>query len=634
MATEKKHTPINVGKKLKYKEQYDLYTVQLVHRRRFPWWWLLLLLLPLLLFIKCHKDIEVRCFEPDTNYPVTEQLVTISYQSHFLWDEGRFLANDSIILTQETDSTGTTVFRDLPCSVYSYIFYCLSKVSITAESDCYTAVDEEHNFHYTRHVDLCMPPKREDLHVKLVDLETGDPLPDGVLKYKYMEAGQERMDSAKADPSGVVTIPQMRYCSVMKLLHGSCYGYADTTKVDIPCHQLIVPDDNATLCLRPLKERFSFYVKNVETKEPIPGAICEVTLTHPISGKVDGPHMVSTSTDGKGIVVYEESFVLSVIGVKAHKEHFRDSVLTGGPWTVEKFIVQDTVTRTIWLKPLPYTTEFVNVDSVTGVPIPGVKNIVKVIDPDGTVHTSEEFSNSNGVFLVNAKEDSKVEIESIKDPEYKQKRTVLPIFKDVKDKKIRMSPNIVKLLFRTVNAIKPSELVPNCHLRVIGSISGKLSPDNSGAGVFEVTFNRGELLTIVASRKDWRTTTDKVNAKNYDYLKADQTRRDIPLELPCNAGEEAEKGVNEMHHNRTYSMGQAEGKASIWVDFYDEPDHLKIIDGEGNVVVSQMVKDMNEGGTNPIEFSFKGGAVTVIIETSTKNGSSWRYILNCPHEPI
>ena len=152
-----------------------------------------------------------------------------------------------------------------------------------------------------------------------------------------------------------------------------------------------------------------------------------------------------------------------------------------------------------------------------------------------------------------------------------------------------------------------------------------------------MTFRRGESLTIVASRKDWKTTTDKVNAKNYDYLKVDQERRDIPLKQdlpPCNAGEEAEKGKNEMHHSRKYGMGQEEGKASIWVDFYSEPDHLKIVDGEGNVVVDQMVKDKNEGGTNPIEFSFKGGSVTVIIETSTKNGSSWKYTLNCPHAPI
>lgn len=633
MDKDKQIRPINISKKLKYTEKHNLYTVQLVHRR-FPWW-LLLFLLPLLLLIQCHKDIEVSCMEPDTNAPIEQQPITMEYQAHFLWNDGRFLANDSIKLTQKTDSTGTTIFKDLPCSLYSYIFYCLSKASFTAKSDCHAAVDEEHNFHYTCHIDLKMLPRREDLHIKLLDLETSDPLPDGILEYKYVELGEVKTDSAKADPAGVVTIPQMRYCSIMKLLHGSCYGYADTAKVDVPCQDLILANDSSALRLRPIKERFTFFVKNVETKEPIPGAKCEVSLTHPVSGKIDGPHVVTTSTDGKGIAVYGESFILSIIGIKAHKEHFQDSILTGGPWTVEKFIKQDDNTRTIWLKPLPYTQEFVNVDSITGRPIPGVKNIVKVTDHDGTVHTSEETSNSHGVFPVEAKEDSKVEIVSIKDPDYKQKRTVLPKFKDVKDKKIRMSPVMVKLPFRTVNATKPGELVPNCNLKVSGSISGSLSPSNSGSGSFEVTFRRSENLTIVASRKNWITTTDKVNAKNYDYLKVDQERRDIPLKQnlpPCSAGKNTPKGANEMHHSRTYGMGQEEGNASIWVDFYNEPDHLKIVDGEGNVVLDRMVKNKNEGGgQNPIPFHFKGGSVTVIIETSTQNGSSWEYVLNCPH---
>lgn len=632
MAKDKQMCPINVSKKLKYTDEYDLYTVQMVHRR-FPWW-ILLLLLPLLLFVQCHKDIEVACLEPDTNAPIEDQPVTMEYEAHFLWNKGRFFANDSIKLTQKTDSMGTTVFKDLPCSVYSYIFYCLSKASFTAKSDCHVAVGEEHKFHYTRHVDLEMLPRREDLHIKLLDLETSDPLPDGVLKYRYVELGEEKTDSVKADPAGVATIPQMRYCSTMKLLHGLCYGYADTTKADVQCKELVLPNDSSALRLRPIKKRFTFFVKNAETKEPIPGSTCEVSLTHPVSGKVDGPHVVTTSTDGKGIAVYGESFILSVIGIRAHKEHFRDSVLSDGPWTVEKFVKQDDDTRTIWLKPLPYTQEFINVDSITGKPIPGVKNIVKVTDHDGTVHTSEEISNRNGVFPVEAKEDSKVEIVSVKDPDYKQKRTLLPKFKDVKDKKIRMAPNMVKLLFRTVNAVKPGELVPNCNLKVFGTISGNLSPTNSGSGAFEVTFRRAEDLTIVASRKNWIPTTDKVNAKNYDYLQISQERRDIPLKQnlpPCSAGINTPKGNDEMYHSRTYGMGQEEGNASIWVDFYSEPDHLKIIDGEGNVVLDRMVRNQNEGGQNPIPFHFKGGSVTVIIDTSTQNGSSWEYVLNCPH---
>ena len=632
MANDKQIRPINIGKKIKYEEKYDLYTVQLIHQR-FPWW-LLLLLLPLLLFIKCHKDIEVNCIEPNTNIPIESQDVTIEYKSHFLFNNGSFFTNDKIELTQQTDSMGKTVFRDLPCSVYSYIFYCLSVASYTAESDCHAAVNEKHNFHYTHHVKLEMKPRREDLHVKLLDLETKDPLPDGIIIYKYFELGKEQIDSAKADAAGIVTIPQMRYCSFMTQLLGQCYGYADTTKVEVPCQSIVSADDSTALLLRPIKERFTFFVKNNETKQPIPNAKCEITLTHP-SGRIEGPHIVHTSIDGKGIGVYVDAFIRSVIRIKAHKEHYRDSILTGGPWTVEDFIKQPDNVRTIWLKPLPYTQEFINVDSINGKPIPGVKNIIKVTDPDGTVHESEEISNRNGIFPVEAKEDSKVEIISTKDPDNKNKKTILPVFKDIKDNKIRMSPYIVRLSFRTVNAMKHGELVPNCNLRISGSVSGNIpTPNNSKDGVFTVEFRRSEYLTIVASRKNWVTTTDKVKAKNYDYLQMDHERRDIPLKQnlpPCNAGKNTPKGANEMHHSKTYGMGQEEGNASIWVDFYSEPDYLKIIDGNGDVVLEKIVKDKNEGGQNPIPFHFRGGSVTVIIETSKQNGSSWEYILNCPH---
>lgn len=633
MAKDKQLRPIEVSKEIRYTADSDIYIVQMKRPRRFPWW-IILLLLPLLLLIRCNKDIEVLCCEAETNLPVGRQDVNMTYQAHYLWDNGRLFATDTISITQTTDSIGVATFRNLPCSVYSYIFYCLSKVTFRSACDCYEDINEPYNFHLSRHVELLMQPRREDLHVKLVDLETGDPLPGAILRYKYTEAGQERIDSVQADAAGIATMPMVRLCSVVDLLHGQCYGYADTTRADVPCRFLVTPSDSMALRLRPLKERFTFFVKNVETKQPIPAAECAVSLTHPISKKVDGPHIVMTSIDGKGIVVYDETFVLSTIHIKAHKEHYRDSILTGGPWTVEKFIKQDDDTRTIWLKPLPYTSEFINLDSITGKPIAGVRNIIKVTDPDGTEHTSEEISNRNGVFPVEAKEDSKIEIISIDDPGYKKKHTEIPRFRDRQEREIRMSPNMVSLVFRTVNASKPNELLPNCNLRVYGSISGDLPPAASGTGAFEVSFRKNENLTIRATRTNWVPTTDKVNAKNFDYLSFDQERRDIPLKQnlpPCSAGKHTPKASNEMHHERTYGMGQEEGTASIWVDFYDEPDRLRLIDGEGNVILDRMVRNKNQGGMNPIPFRFKGGSVTVIIETSMMNGSSWEYILNCPN---
>lgn len=600
-------------------------------KKKFPWW-LFLCLLPLLLLIKCKKDVEVTCYDPATQIEIPGMNVSLDYTSHFLWKDGRFFVNDSISKTAVTDSTGKVIFKDLPCSVYSYIFYCLGKMGIEAENECHMVERDNYNFHYRRHIKLEAEPRREDLHIKLLDLETGDPLPDGRIIYRYREIDEELTDTAKANPDGVVTIPAMRYCDNMDMLLGQSYGYADTMRIDMPNRQMLVADDSTAVRLRPLKERFTFFVKNEDTKEPIPGAICEVYLTNP-NGRTDGPNTVTTSTDGKGIAVYEDTFILSVINITAHKEHFRDSVLTGGPWTVEEFIKQDENTRTIWLKPLPYVQELVNVDSISRRPIPGVTNIIKVTDVDGTEHMYEEISNSNGVFPVEAKEDSKVEIISTKNPEYYDKKTEIEKFRKVDDKKIPMKPETVKLKFRTINASKPSQLVPNCTLNVTGSISGSLPPTNSGSGEFEVEFRKFEYLTIVASRANWVPTTDKVSNKNYDYLKVDQERRDIPLKQnlpPCSAGNLNAKQTNEMNHQRTYGMGIEEGNASIWVDFFDEPDHLKVVDGAGNILINKNIQNKNAGGVNPIPFHFRGGSVTVIITTSPNRGSSWEYRLNCP----
>lgn len=622
--------PIVVIKEEK-KEEKKEEEVEEPKKKKFPWW-IFLCLLPLLLFIRCSKDVAVQCVEGNNQLEIAGAEVSLEYTSHFLWNNGRFFDNDTVRLVQSTDSTGVTVFKDLKCSVYSYIFYCLSKMTIGAKDGCYMSRDDEYNFHYRHNITLEMEPRREDLHVRLLDLETEDPLPDAWLVYRYHENDSVFIDSVRTNPDGVATIPEMRYCSDMELLQGQSYGYADTLRTDVPCKDLLVGDDSTALRLRPLKERFTFFVKNLDTKEPIPGAVCEVFLTHP-SGKVFGPNIVTTSTDGKGIAIYEESFVLSVIDITAHKEHYNDSILTGGPWTVEEFIKQDDETRTIWLRPLPYVQEFINVDSITGKPVPGVTNIIRVINADGTETEYEEISNSNGVFPVEAKEDSKVVIISKKGPEYYDRHTEIEKFRDATDRRIPMRPETVTLKFRTINAAKPGVLVPNCTLQVSGSISGALPPSTSGSGEFNVTFRKVEYLSIKASRNNWVPTTDKVTNKNYEYLKEDQERRDIPMKQdlpPCNAGMNTPKGNNEMNHQRTYGMGVEEGNASIWVDFYSEPDHLKVVDGEGNVLINKSVLRKNEGGPNPIPFHFRGGSVTIIITTSSNNNSSWEYKLNCP----
>lgn len=254
---------INVKSNMKYKEEYDQYTFQLCHKRNY--WWLLLLLLPLLLFIKCSKDITVTCMDGEGNFPIESQSVQLDYSAHYLYNDGKFLASDSISIIQKTDTDGSTTFEDLPCSVFSYLFYCLQEATFSVESECYKPIIENHNFHYNRQVTLKMEPFRKDLYIKLLDRETRDELPDGKLIYRYIDNNEEKTDSVEADAAGVVRIPQMRYCSSMTEITGCCYGYEDETRKDVLNKNLVSVCDSTTLLLRPIMERFTFFAKNNQT---------------------------------------------------------------------------------------------------------------------------------------------------------------------------------------------------------------------------------------------------------------------------------------------------------------------------------------------------------------------------------
>lgn len=617
---------ININSSIRYKEEYDLYTFRMCHKRN--WWWLLLLLLPLLLFVKCSKDITVTCIDSEGNFPVAGQEVKLDYTAHFLYNDGKFLADEPISIVQETDSTGCTTFEDLPCSVFSYIFYCLQQADYSVGSECYGQADEKHNLHYVWNVEIELEPFRTDLYIKLMDKETLDVLPDAKVVYRYIDNGEEKTDSAEADAAGIAVIPQMRYCSVIDKITGSCYGYMDEVRMDIPNQKLAEVSDSTALLLTPIMERFDFFVKNKISKQPIPEALCDVSLTHPGLSRTVTTRRVTTSIDGKGVAVYDSAFVLSVINIQASKVNYYDGELEGGPWVVEEFIKQDEDTRTVWLTPKPYVQEFVNIDSINGEPIPGVENVIRIISLDGTTSTITEISNRNGVFPISATEDDRIEIVSTKNNEYIPKKTIVPLFKEA-EKEIRMQPEMGTVVFRTV-VDGTGRVLPGCQLKITGSISGNIPPTNSGNGVFEVNMRKAENISIVASKSGYAPNTTKVrNARFHELAKSPQARRDIPLipVPPCGGGSIVSKGASGRNHQATYGMGQLVGNTTIDVDFYSEPDILTVYDGpkaQGTPIINRRI--IQNKMVIPIHFT--QGAVTVVITSS--DSSSWEYVVNCP----
>lgn len=631
---------LKLNSTIKYENGNDSYYVQMT-RRHFPWW--ILLLLPLLLLIQCEKDICVTITDCETGEKICNQDVLLEYQAHLIFKDDGLCFSDSLSVVQQTDETGTACFTKLPCSLFSYIFYCLSDCDIIAGGGCYEIDSLKTNFHYTNHLDICLTQKYVDAKIKIYDAESGYVLPDGVLRYEYVENdGTIRTDTLKADADGMVTIPHVKYCSNIKLLHASCDGYEDAEKTEIPCTDLLDPDsENSAMRLKPLKERFTFFVCDKDTKKPIPYAECAVTLTNP-DGTVE-KRTVHTSTDGRGIAVYDkDAFVLAVIAIHASKAYYKDGDLEGGPFTVRDFIPQPDTVRTIWLEPDPFTIVFKDIDCQTKKPIAGVVNTIKITDPAGNVTTITRTSDSKGVFPITAKEGSKIEITAEKKPYYITTQYIVSSFKN-KTEVIELCPEMVTIRFRTVDNAT-WDILPGCTLKITGSISGSLMPKNSGGGSFDVTFRRDERITIIAEKSGYKGNYDKVKNNTYAELTSspDQKRRDIPLKKTpppskyptqeCNGGGSVLKPTSSdvKYSVETYILGMPSGSVNVSYDFMSVPDAIQIYDGTD--ITGKPIYDSNGfvSGKNTVSVKFTKGAITIVLTSNKTESTAWSYEVHCP----
>lgn len=184
---------IFIGKKVKYTDEHNLYTLQMVHRR-FPWWILLLLLIPLL-FIRCNKNLAVVC--TDNGKPVVNEEVQLHYTSYYFLSKKA--VNDAIDLT---DSLGEAHFR-IKCSVYSYIFHCMARGYASADIRN-IEVSKSFYYHFTRKVHLALNDDTEDMLVKDDD-ELPKPTENcGVHFSGIMLSDEEEYDAANDPVASII----------------------------------------------------------------------------------------------------------------------------------------------------------------------------------------------------------------------------------------------------------------------------------------------------------------------------------------------------------------------------------------------------------------------------------------------
>ena len=626
-------------KKFKYSKNNGNYTFQL-RKRNWKWLWLLLLLPLLLLFVRCEKSIDIETIDAVSKVGISDVDVSIDYTAHFLFKDGHLFVSEDIHKELKTDENGKGTFSDLPCSVFSYVFYMFSKVQYNATEACHSllAPPVTSLFHYIWSKTLEMTPNTTDLDLYVVDRETMETLAGASVFYSFELSGQTFSDSLKTTAAGTCKIENVPECGMVTLSKVYCYGYADTTNVVISVPVALACVDSAKVKLTPLKQRFTYYVKNKYTKEPIPGATVEVTLT---TGNNVLRGQSTTNVDGKGFGVYEDAFVLANVDLKASKTHYKDGSLES-KYTVEEFAALPDSSRTIFLEPEPYMEQFQNVDSITGTPISGVNNEIQINSISGSNETVTEVSNRNGIFYVKAMEGDHIFINSDKSPYYYPKETSIKSFS--KGEIIKMKPKVTDLAFRTIDG-ETNELLPQCSLSITTSKSHISQPTSSGNGVFTVkNVFVGETISIAASKTGYTTNSDKVrNAEVLELMNATQERRDIPLfvELPpCDAGDQGQNDVKAgtVSQPQSYNMGSNQGKFDITYDTGTScTDCIELYNhksGEdyrsGHMIWSSGQIATGTTCKATVYFSY-GSVITIVVTTGPSDGSLWNYHITCPY---
>jgi hypothetical protein len=217
-----------VTKGFKFTTNKDLYELKL--SRWSKWWWLLLLLLllPLLLLIRLEKTIYVKLQHPDERSYLIGEDVRLNYHRSFLYDNGHFFTNDTVMKVERTGSGTYATFAKLEYSVYSWIFKRGNPLVLTAQTDCYLADTLRRRFHSVSDGDtlvLKLKPKYQPLDFVVRDARTGQPISGARTHIIVRDRAYKYSDTVYSDEAGIARFSRIPLCGEMQLVYGVQYGY-------------------------------------------------------------------------------------------------------------------------------------------------------------------------------------------------------------------------------------------------------------------------------------------------------------------------------------------------------------------------------------------------------------------------
>ncbi len=204
--------------KFRYTPGVNAYDVTV--RKPFNWLWLLLLLLLLPLFIRCEREVVVEVLD-EKGTPVENVDISLAYDARFLYNDG-FFTTVPVKAGGRTGAGGTVRIDKLPCSVWSYIFFTETKMTVAAvPPPPYEAAMSEERFHTTGRVLFTLKTAPADIPVRVTDAMTGRPLAGAEVVATVNGSG---VGVFATDAGGVAMIPGIHPTDVVSLA-GRKEGY-------------------------------------------------------------------------------------------------------------------------------------------------------------------------------------------------------------------------------------------------------------------------------------------------------------------------------------------------------------------------------------------------------------------------
>ncbi len=400
----------NYRKKIVINPKKDEYIVKLGNRNL---WWLLLLLLlvPFLLLIPLKKDVAVRVVDAKEGTGIAGAYARLCTHERYLFDfsSGRWDSDRMACMEDSTDLTGRVLFKDVRYSVYQWLFFGWESGIVYASSDCYAADSVSRLFSLLVKVpetEVALKALSTDLDFLIINRDNDEPLPGADVKIRAV--GGTTTQEGKSGVDGKIVGKDLPLCGDVEVV-ASCPGYyPDSLKGTVS--QIINLIEKRTLKLKPVTRSITFYVKNLKTKQPLPGATLKLI--------VDGRVVQETQSNTNGAVsmvgeaTFEKVHIIKMIRVDASKMDFYDTTKSGN---AGDFANGSKEMRTIYMRPKDKPCDIRIVDANTGAPISGAQAVLT--KSDGTTKT--EFSNSQGVVqFAGLDSDDRISIVASKEPDY------------------------------------------------------------------------------------------------------------------------------------------------------------------------------------------------------------------------